>query len=676
MSEIYKKYTWISSSIIYSILLFAFVGLPCVVIAQTSYTDSLRNLLRTLPDDTVKVIVYEQLAGNPNSEPDSCIHYSTEGLKLANKLNLPLKQIKLHKLKSVALGERGNYLLSLKHAFKALEIANQIEDKSEITDCKAFIAVAYFYAKDYENAISYAREVQRSYKSLGRNNILITGFLGEAYYEKGELDSALFYTKLSYDLERRSHFSWSIPYLYMGKFAERKGHFNEALSYYRSSILRENSQADIIKGYLAIGEVFRKINNPDSSIYYAKQAYRITKTTSLYSYSYQASELLKSLYKQINQIDSAFKYQELMVVEKDSLFNRDKLNQIQSFAYEDEKRKEILKAEIERANNQIKLFSLSAGLIVILIIVFLLIRNNRFKQKAYNLLENQKSDIDRQKSKAEQTLLELRTTQSQLIQSEKMASLGELTAGIAHEIQNPLNFVNNFSEVSTELVAEMNAEIDKGNNQEAKEIANDLKQNLEKINQHGKRAADIVKGMLQHSRSSSGVKEPTDINALADEYLRLAYHGLRAKDKSFNATMKTEYDKTIVNINVVPQDIGRVILNLITNAFYVVNEKKNQRLDNYEPTISVITKKIGDKVLISVKDNGNGIPKKVLDKIFQPFFTTKPTGQGTGLGLSLSYDIVKAHGGELEVETLSAEAAAQEGKEGEGSEFIIVLPVV
>ena len=268
-----------------------------------------------------------------------------------------------------------------------------------------------------------------------------------------------------------------------------------------------------------------------------------------------------------------------------------------------------------------------------------------------------------------QAIENLKATQSQLIQSEKMASLGELTAGIAHEIQNPLNFVNNFSEVSTELVDEMNEEIDKGNLTDAKEIANDLKQNLEKINHHGKRAGDIVKGMLQHSNSGSGKKEPTDINKLADEYLRLAYHGLRAKDKSFNATMKTDYDESIGNINIIPQDIGRVVLNLINNAFYATNEKQKLGLENYEPTVTVKTLKNppsggrGAEVVVSVKDNGNGIPQKVVDKIFQPFFTTKPTGQGTGLGLSLSYDIVKAHGGELKVET----------KVGEGSKFIIVL---
>jgi signal transduction histidine kinase len=274
------------------------------------------------------------------------------------------------------------------------------------------------------------------------------------------------------------------------------------------------------------------------------------------------------------------------------------------------------------------------------------------------------AELTSQKEALLETLNELKSTQTQLIQSEKMASLGELTAGIAHEIQNPLNFVNNFSEVNSELIAEMKAELAKGNIEEAKTLATDIDDNEKKIIFHGKRADAIVKGMLQHSRSSSGVKEPTDINALADEYLRLAYHGLRAKDKSFNATMKTDFDDTIGKINIIPQDIGRVILNLITNAFYVVDEKKKQAVAGYEPTVSVSTKKTGNKVEIKVADNGNGIPQKILDKIFQPFFTTKPTGKGTGLGLSMSYDIVtKGHGGQLEVET----------KEGQGSQFIIIL---
>jgi signal transduction histidine kinase len=283
----------------------------------------------------------------------------------------------------------------------------------------------------------------------------------------------------------------------------------------------------------------------------------------------------------------------------------------------------------------------------------------------YEETNKQKEEIEVQKTNAEEALVELKAAQTQLIQSEKMASLGELTAGIAHEIQNPLNFVNNFSEVNKELLVELKNEIKKGNIDEVIAIADDVISNEDKINHHGKRADAIVKGMLQHSRSSSGVHEPTDINKLADEYLRLAYHGLRAKNKSFNASLETGYDESIGHIDIVPQDIGRVILNLLNNAFYAVDEKKEQQPTGYEPIVSISTKKSGDKVLIAVKDNGNGIPQKILDKMFQPFFTTKPTGQGTGLGLSLSYDIVKAHGGEIKAET----------KEGKGAAFIIQLPV-
>jgi len=261
---------------------------------------------------------------------------------------------------------------------------------------------------------------------------------------------------------------------------------------------------------------------------------------------------------------------------------------------------------------------------------------------------------------------DLVSAQAQLIQTEKMASLGELTVGIAHEIQNPLNFVNNFSEVGSELIREMVEEVEKGNYEEVKTLAADIRINLEKINHHGKRAGDIVKSMLQHSRSSGGQKEPTDINALAGEYLRLAYHGICAKDKSFHASLQTDFDQKTGKIEVIPQDIGRVLLNLINNAFYAVEEKRKSGAPGYEPTVAVKTLRDREKILISVKDNGNGIPQKVLDKIFHPFFTTKPTGQGTGLGLSLAYDIVKVHGGELKVET----------REGEGSTFTIQIPVL
>jgi signal transduction histidine kinase len=273
-------------------------------------------------------------------------------------------------------------------------------------------------------------------------------------------------------------------------------------------------------------------------------------------------------------------------------------------------------------------------------------------------------EIKAARKKAEDTLAALKATQKQLIQAEKMASLGELTAGIAHEIQNPLNFVNNFSENNVELLTELKQEIGNGNIDEVDAIASDVIENEQKIYHHGRRAEAIVKSMLEHSRFSKGEKQLTEINALMNEYVRLAYHGFRAKDKSFNAKIETHFDESIAKIDAVPQDIGRVLLNLLNNAFYAVSEKKKSSGDDYEAIVSVKSKKMNDRVEILVQDNGKGIPQQVVNKIFQPFFTTKPTGQGTGLGLSLSYDIVKAHGGELKVES----------KEGKGAVFTIELP--
>jgi len=285
---------------------------------------------------------------------------------------------------------------------------------------------------------------------------------------------------------------------------------------------------------------------------------------------------------------------------------------------------------------------------------------NELKEKNKQL----EKEVAKRTEELRVSLEDLKSTQTQLIHSEKMASLGELTAGIAHEIQNPLNFVNNFAEVSNELIDELIEELEQGDIQEVKAISNDLKQNMEKINHHGNRAGGIVKGMLQHSRSSSGTKELTDINALADEYLRLSYHGLRAKDKSFNADFKVDLDESIPMISVVPQEIGRVMLNLLNNAFYAVNDREKNGEGGYKPLVKVSTKRFGSNIEIAVSDNGSGIPDHIKEKIFQPFFTTKPTGQGTGLGLSLSYDIIKVHGGELKVDI----------KEGEGTIFKIYLP--
>jgi signal transduction histidine kinase len=339
------------------------------------------------------------------------------------------------------------------------------------------------------------------------------------------------------------------------------------------------------------------------------------------------------------------------------LYGAGNIQVLRDMIEQEDKRQSTLETARTAFQNRIKINSiLGITFTLLLFAIFLLIIFKR-KQKA--------------KQKIEFAFNQLKATQAQLIQSEKMASLGELTAGIAHEIQNPLNFVNNFSEVNQELIEELQEELNTGNVNGVLEISNDIKENEQKIHHHGKRADAIVKGMLQHSRTDSGQNELTDLNALADEYLRLSYHGLRAKDKSFNADFKLEADENLPNINIVPQDIGRVLLNLINNAFFAVktrhalSQQHALSRQEYKPLVTVSTKNLGDKIEISVKDNGPGIPDEIKDKIFQPFFTTKPTGEGTGLGLSMSYDIItKGHGGNIKLET----------SEGTGTEFIVQIP--
>ena len=309
-------------------------------------------------------------------------------------------------------------------------------------------------------------------------------------------------------------------------------------------------------------------------------------------------------------------------------------------------------------------------------------RENRILEDKVSLRTNQLQgktvELQKKSSELETSLTNLKATQTQLVQKEKMASLGELTAGIAHEIQNPLNFVNNFSELSAELVGELEEEHQKPQRDDELEVEllTDLKDNLTKILHHGNRASNIVKGMLEHARSSTGEVLPTNLNKLTEEYLRLAYQGLRAKDKAgatgtperdrFNCALETNFDASVGRVSVIPQEIGRVLLNLFNNAFYAVHQRQQTTTDDgYQPTVTVSTGLTSQGVEIRVRDNGTGMSEAVKAKIFQPFFTTKPTGQGTGLGLSLSYDIVtKGHGGNL---TVSSE-------EGQGTEFVIQLP--
>jgi len=661
-------------------------------IAQNNYPDSLKQLLYGGEDDTLKARrLYLVSSYYIYRQPDSGWVYAKNALALSQKLNYPRGEAVSYANMGQCLSQLGNYPEALNVSFKALDLFRSLNNPGGVILVTEAIGTHYRDQGDYRQALKYLLQAQSRTKAIPDTaTIDLLDFFSELKidalsFQSSEIgfcyltidpDSALFYAKRSSTFIEGIKVPWIYPLIVTGNAFEAKNQPDSALFYYRLGLpllssVAPNDAGDI---YIGISNVFKNKGLNDSCISYAKKGLDLCQNISYQKGVYQVSGILASVYESLDPAQS-IKYYKLNKSTYDSLFNQQKTREAQNFAFNEQLHQQELQQKLAQADlvyrNRLNIYFLLAGLLVLIIVAGGLWRRNIFKQKSYALLQKQKQEIDVQKQKVERTLEELKSTQSQLIQSEKMASLGELTAGIAHEIQNPLNFVNNFSEVNTELIDELQQEVDRGNLQEIKTIANDIKENEEKISHHGKRADAIVKGMLQHSRSSSGVKEPTDINVLADEYLRLAYHGLRAKDKSFGATMKTDYDESlsadeagIGKINIIPQDIGRVLLNLYNNAFYAVTKKKKSIGSEYEPTVLVSTKKLNDKVEIRVKDNGDGIPQKVLDKIFQPFFTTKPTGQGTGLGLSLAYDIVKAHGGEIRVGI----------KEGEGAEFVIQLP--
>ena len=663
-----------------------FLSVPLLTRSQQSLPDDVRKIFLSSTDDSVRYEAaihlydyYEEL------NRDSAFLYGNQSVLISRKNNKKLNEaysLGRKAYQEVNMGRFAEALHSLLEAFSISEntdnetsywsidpLKNESQKRLYALSCTHHIfGILMRETQNMEQQLVHFREAKRIAVEINNpaRSLLGSLNLGRIYLEAGNLDSALFHENEAEEIARNSGREKYLSgiLLYKGTIYMSKGDTTTALSYFHEGVrsgIRQNNLDGLVRGYRELTHYYIIQRNKDSSLYYAIKQLDISKkmgTVSALGYNVGvAYENLYLVYQSRNQFDSAYKYLGLTQRTNDSI-NRSRITSLAEFqklTLNEQQRLQNAEKEKVVYENKVRTYFMLSGIGVLLLLSIIFYRNNRQKHKA--------------KVKIEQAYDNLKATQQQLIQSEKMASLGELTAGIAHEIQNPLNFVNNFSEVNKELIEELNAERLKPNaernEQLENEILNDIKENQEKINHHGKRADSIVKGMLQHSRTSSGQKEPTDINALTDEYLRLAYHGLRAKDGSFNATIKTEFDNSIGNIKIIPQDIGRVVLNLLTNAFYAVDEKRKQQPEGYEPTVSVSTKKVADKVLISVKDNGSGIPQKVLDKIFQPFFTTKPTGQGTGLGLSLSYDIVKAHGGALKLET----------KEGEGSGFIIQLPL-
>ena len=621
----------------------------CVGFTQTREAiDSLHQQMAIAKDDTSRIKAQAFLCllyrlGNT----DSSIYYGQQALKSAQQINYPEGEILALGYMSITMEQIGNLSKALEMAFKALQIA-----KANNLECEAAlnaIGETYILLKDYPKALRYLNEQKSICESNGNIEALAYAKkdIAVVFEEMDQLDSAWYYVQLAIDDFQKTGREEPQTYQTLGNIKMKSGNNAEALNFYQSGLkiaINNNERRASAEAYNKIATFYKKINQPDSGIYYARKGLEESQLISQKKTLQEAAALLSELYEQ-NDTKESLRYLKIADAYKDSLFGAGNLQAIQALINQQEEHQKEIEASRIRYQNNLRQYVLIVGLGILLFVSAILYRNNRQKQKSNKVLAT--------------ALSNLRATQTQLIHSEKMASLGELTAGIAHEIQNPLNFVNNFSEINQELSQELEEELKVGKMDDAISLSKDIKENSEKISQHGKRAEAIVKSMLQHSRTSSGERELTDINALCDEYLRLAFHGFRAKDKSFNASYRLEPDESLLKLRIVPQDIGRVLLNIINNAFQAVQNEKN-------PIISVSTKQLNEQVEIRITDNGPGIPDSIKDKIFQPFFTTKPTGQGTGLGLSLAHDIVKAHGGTIHVNS----------KEGEGTEFVIQLPVV
>ena len=610
--------------------------------AQNKLTDSLKHLLTITTEDTARVITTIDMALQfRNTRPDSTIYYCEQALALARKIRFKRGEAYALTTTGLALREKGELPQSLELQLQALQMAESNNYPIEAAFCYRRIGLVYMDIQDYPTCLHYLYMALHKQESIpyARGIAIEQMNIAMTYEYMNKPDSALYFNLKAEEGKKLIEDLYPEVSRVFGNIYARKGNQELALTYYNKGIadgLKLNDYRTVSFICADAARMFRQLNQTDSSISFAKRGVQYGQMASYKKGILFSSTILSDLYDTVNPTE-ALRYFKIAAAAKDSLFGAGNIQTIQTLITKEEGRQKEIELAKAAYKNRLKQVGLLAGLGLILVVALILYRNNRQKQKANIVLEK--------------TLADLKLTQSQLIQSEKMASLGELTAGIAHEIQNPLNFVNNFSEVNTELVGELKTEALKGNTAEVIAIANDIQANEEKINHHGKRAEVVVKSMLLHSQGSTGKKAPTDINALANEYLRLAYHGIRSKDNAIMVTMQTDFDETIGEINIIPQDIGRVLLNIFNNAFYAMQEKKKGQDGDYEPVLSLSTKKSGDKVLILVRDNGNGIPAKVVDKIFQPFFTTKPTGQGTGLGLSLSYDIVKAHGGEIKVDT-------------------------
>jgi len=639
--------------------------------------------------DTAKLELLRNLSFNETRDLKKGLEYAEELISLSESTGNNIYLRRGYFLKGTKKRLLGHLEEALEAYLKSADVARKSHHLKSEAEAYSAIGDSYNVANNpttakyyYNKAIITLRQSKPQSQEDSINLASVLNNAGDAFIRIKNYDSALLYSieaksifdKVNY-LSGKGYSLGNIGMVYasIGKNDLAEKNMNEAIR-----ILEGTQDYYPICVYLtSMADVYLSKGDNQAALNYTLRSLRLAEQYGLKEQVADASRKLSELYERAGNISESFKYYKNHVAYRDSVNNIRSVQKMADLRYNfdmSQKQIEVNMLNQQKRNQKSLVVSLGIILGLTIIILAILVKNNQNKQKAYKILNLQKQQTEEQKAKAEDALNELQVTQKQLIQSAKMASLGELTAGIAHEIQNPLNFVNNFSEVSVELLGELiEGTVDKltgSDKAKADEIINDLADNLKKISHHGKRADSIVRGMLLHSRVSANKREPTDINELSDEYLRLSYHGLRAKDNTFNVSIDTSFDNNIEKLLIVPQDIGRVLLNIYNNAFYSVQQKTKLNIEGYEPRLWLTTKGIEkdgelQAVQIHIRDNGMGIPDKILNKIYQPFFTTKPAGQGTGLGLSLSYDIIiNEHKGQLNVET----------KEGEYAEFIIELP--
>ena len=651
-----------------------------------NYPDSAIKLLSGQPQRcnaagfTVGEVDAYKILGNAyqtKGDFDTALSYYEQSYKLAKKNNLQKALPGIQNNIGLIYFNKGSYSPALHEFYEALTIAEKNNDAFVVGSILNNIATIHFFQNKMEDAESDYRKMLKIAADMADTVGIIMAYnnIGEVDLKQDsalkaltnlQLASRLALISNNVEMQAASAKTLGLVYARLDSLQKAEAYFNTAITLAK----KQGSTITAGKALIGLADVQLKEQKLQPALHNGLEGLQLAQLMGQIELLRDGNEVVATIYEAMKEGNLAIKHYKLYKVYSDSMhnFETERAALTQQADYEFSKKEAVFQRKT--LQQQWVIISAVACIIFICIIAFIINRNRKKLDRNNKLLNRQNLVIEARQKEAEDALNKLRETQKQLIQSEKMASLGELTAGIAHEIQNPLNFVNNFSEVNNELIGEIEDEIHKEktepDEQLLKELLYDVKANNEKIVYHGKRADMIVKGMLQHSRQSATAKEPTDVNALCSEYARLGYLGFRAKNKGFNAAIITDFDEGTGKVKLVPQDVGHVLTNLFNNAFYAVMERQKNDDESYDPLVSVQTKNTGTGIKIIVSDNGNGIPGNIIDKIFQPFFTTRPTGQGTGLGLSLAYDIVKAHSGEINVET----------KEGEGTKFIISLPVL